>query len=69
MSLTEARQKAGLTREKLAYRINVAVATLGRWEKGISKVPSDALPRLQAELGLSDTEVLNIIKQLQKESA
>lgn len=76
MDLIEARRKAGFNRETAAVRLGVCLATLGRWEKGMSSISSNILPILQEVYGLTDAEVLSIIreqdarKQLQqKESA
>lgn len=69
MNLTKARLKAQLTREEAAVKLGIASSTLRAWEKGINGIPSLALPRLQELLGLSDSEILNIIKLQTKEAS
>jgi transcriptional regulator with XRE-family HTH domain len=69
MNLREARERAKKTREVAAVELGISSSTLRAWEKGINVMPSSALPKLQEVLGLSEVEVMDIIKNLQKEAS
>lgn len=68
-SFKSTREAKGFTQEEAARKIGVSVKTVYRWEAGESDPQTGHLSGLRVGLGLSDTEFLSIIKQLQKEAS
>ena len=70
MNFQEARIRAGFTQESLAREMRVSLSTLAKWERGAHSPGVSILPKLQEVLGLSESEVMDIVRNLQtKESA
>lgn len=69
MNLREAREKAGLSRDDVAFILKVTFNTVRRWELGENRVPADVVPKLQKILKLSDREAMNLVKSLKKSEA
>lgn len=69
MNLTEARERANKSREVVAVSCGVSVSAFRAWEKGHNIPPSSVLPKIQDVLGLTDSEVLEIVRSLQREAS
>ncbi len=60
--LTQLRNGRGFSLRKVAIALNVADATIMRWEKGITQLPASAIPKLAELYGLTDTEILQLLR-------
>lgn len=58
MSISTAREKAKMTQEELAKRINVTQGAVAQWESGRTRPRSDTLVRLADILGCTVDELL-----------
>ena len=56
--LRRLRKKAGLTQEELAFKVDVSLMTLRRWEKGNSTPRTEFVKRLAEALGVPQSELL-----------
>lgn len=68
MDLKTARLNKSMTQAKAAYLVGVTERAWRRWENGEKYIPSQHLPKIQKVLGLTDKEVMSIIRNFQKES-
>jgi len=66
MDLILARRKAKLSREKAAVGLGISFSTLVRWEKGISRMPADILPKLKEAYSLSESEIIELCEDCPK---
>lgn len=66
MTLKELRLMAGLTQEKAAFKIDVAVRTYVRWEHEEGAIPTKAIPILAKVFKVSQTKILETINSSKK---
>jgi transcriptional regulator with XRE-family HTH domain len=59
--LKHVRERLGLTQTALAHRLGVVPRTVSRWERGITEVPEDVVPRALALLRARDPEAASRI--------
>lgn len=55
--IRDARERAGLTQAELAAAVGVAVQTISRWERGVSKPNVDDIAALAAAVGIVPAEL------------
>jgi transcriptional regulator with XRE-family HTH domain len=69
MTFEQKRKLKKFSQFQMAVSLGVTERTYRRWERGEARLPADILPKLQEVLGLSEVEVMDIIKNLQKEAS
>ena len=52
--LKRIRQAAGLSQERLAYRLNISAMTVSRWERGKHRISQPVAMAIQAAIVASD---------------
>lgn len=52
--LKRIRQAAGLSQERLAYRLNISVMTVSRWERGKHRISQPVAMAIQSAILASD---------------
>jgi len=68
-TLATLRLKAGLSQAQLAKKIGTQQGNVSRWEREPKELQVSTIMRLAAALGVSDTEVFEIVKDSVKEMA
>ena len=53
------RERASLTQEDAAVKLGIHWSTLHRWERGVSRIPTDIIPKVKVLYNISDAELVS----------
>lgn len=62
-NLKQIREQKGLTQLQAAMALGIHPAVLSRWENGHNVPSIEVLPEIQALYGLTDSELVKLIKE------
>ena len=66
MALKHLRQKAGLTQEQVAEKLNIGQATVSEWENGVTQVKLTYFSTLSTLYDCKLSELINACERVQK---
>lgn len=69
MKLSEIRKKAKLTREKAAFRLNVSISTINRWEAGETEPGASAIRAMRKLYKVKGDDILDSLDSSREQTA